>query len=196
MSIVSATAALLSEFRPKNTINGYCAPLSVEAGQLIDFFISSRADYEVYIVQLCDVQDGSSNVAAGRELAKLPNGRHQYQITSTRAWQIGCGWQRTQQFQVPASYTSGLYAAECRVSDGSTFHIAFVVRPSPGTQNPILVLANTNTWNAYNNWGGYSRYTGNRDREISSLSFARPNPNTSANYEDSRDAHLIPFPYH
>src|SRR5207237_998408 len=38
----------------------------------------------------------------------------------------------------------------------------------------FLVVANTNTWNAYNAWGGQSNYTSNGDGVL--LSFERPNP--------------------
>ncbi|MEO6571781.1 MAG: N,N-dimethylformamidase beta subunit family domain-containing protein, partial [Ilumatobacteraceae bacterium] len=49
-----------------------------------------------------------------------------------------------------------------------TAYAGFVVRPSAPTGAPLLVLG-TNTWNAYNNWGGCSLYTGGKQ-----VSFHRP----------------------
>ena len=189
MSIAAISAACLSEFRPKDAINGYCSPFSVEAGQVLEFFISSRVEYQIYICRLTDIAEGAARVAPEFELTNLPKSLPRFQRTSLRAWQDGCQWQSTDKFQVPTSYHSGLYAAECRGTDGSTWHVTFAVRPSAiANQEPILVLANSNTWNAYNDWGRVSRYT--RDREISAVNFERPNPYASSNYEAASDAHL------
>ncbi|HEY9708419.1 MAG TPA: N,N-dimethylformamidase beta subunit family domain-containing protein, partial [Oculatellaceae cyanobacterium] len=60
----------------------------------------------------------------------------------------------------------------------------------PTKRSFYAVLGNTNTWNAYNNWGGYSRY--DKDREITLTSFERPNPFTSPTiaYDYSHPCHL------
>ena len=43
---------------------------------------------------------------------------------------------------------------------GATTEIVFVVRPArTAHRNALLVLANTNCWNAYNEWGGRYNYT-------------------------------------
>jgi hypothetical protein len=192
MSIAAISAACLSEFRPKNSLNGYCAPLSVGAGEFVEFFVSSRVSFQTFIIRLTDVADGADGVAPELELEldELAAKPAQFQRAGLRVWQDGCGWQATHRFQIPLTYASGLYAAECRGSDGSICHITFTVRPAKSSGNRVLVFANTNTWNAYNDWGGQSRYT-RRDREIFRLSFDRPNPHASPNYESQTDAHLV-----
>ena len=53
----------------------------------------------------------------------------------------------------------------------------FVVRPAPTAERAkLLVLANTNCWNAYNAWGGRSNYS--VANSGITLSFERPNPET------------------
>lgn len=188
MSVAAISAACLSEFRPKNSLNGYCVPQSVGAGEFVEFFISSRVSFQTFIIRLTDVADGAAIVGQNLELTELAAKPAQFQRAGLRVWQDGCGWQATHRFQIPLTYASGLYAAECRGTDGSICHITFTVRPSSLSGNRVLVLANTNTWNAYNDWGGQSRYT--RDREIFRLSFERPNPYASPNYESQTDAHL------
>jgi hypothetical protein len=73
---------------------------------------------------------------------------------------------------VPGDWNSGIYAAECVVPGMSPAPIVFVVKPA-GTPAEFLTLANTNTWNAYNDFGGISKYTSPPGAE---LSFMRPNP--------------------
>jgi len=52
---------------------------------------------------------------------------------------------------------SGLYYFQARTESGAYFAFPWVVAPVR-PQAPIAVLAATNTWNAYNNFGGRSNY--------------------------------------
>ena len=90
-------------------------------------------------------------------------------------------WEMSFSLEVPADLPSGIYAAKC-MDDDETIYIPFIINPTPHCRNRFLVLANTNTWNAYNDWGGYSRYYEVRDfanfpdiRTSRDLSFLRPN---------------------
>jgi N,N-dimethylformamidase len=73
--------------------------------------------------------------------------------------QTGMQWKmppHPQQF-VEAPEQSGLYYLWAKTPSGKTFSFPWVVAPSvPKTK--IAVLASTNTWNAYNNYGGRSNY--------------------------------------
>jgi hypothetical protein len=77
--------------------------------------------------------------------------------------QSGMQWNRhgylfphVQQF-VEAPEESGLYYLWARTPSGSAFSFPWVVAPS-APKAKIAVLASTNTWNAYNNYGGRSNY--------------------------------------
>jgi N,N-dimethylformamidase len=52
---------------------------------------------------------------------------------------------------------SGLYYLWAKTPSGEAFSFPWVVAPAR-PQAPIAVLASTNTWNAYNNFGGRSNY--------------------------------------
>jgi N,N-dimethylformamidase len=107
--------------------------------------------------------------------------------------------------RVIAPERSGLYTFHAETRSGAFFTFPWVVAPS-APQAKIAVLAATNTWNAYNNFGGRSnyihstglplhptvnarlelrRYTGNfvewepPDEEYKPLSFDRPEPGNS-----------------
>jgi len=77
--------------------------------------------------------------------------------------QTGVDWNRhgypsphIQQF-VTAPERSGLYYLWARTPSGKTFSFPWVVAPKQPTAK-MAVLASTNTWNAYNNFGGRSNY--------------------------------------
>jgi hypothetical protein len=52
---------------------------------------------------------------------------------------------------------SGLYYLWAKTPSGEKFSFPWVVAP-PRPQEKVAVLASTNTWNAYNNYGGRSNY--------------------------------------
>ena len=90
----------------------------------------------------------------------------------------GCGWPAAVTIPVGADWMSGVYVVTLRAHgaqpDRATGYAMFVVRAAPVSGksgvsgNPLLVVA-TNTYNAYNNWGGRSLYTGGHQ-----VSFDRP----------------------
>ena len=77
--------------------------------------------------------------------------------------QSGVGWNRrgygsphhTQLATAPEE--SGLYFFHARGASGAFFSFPWVVAPA-APRSSIAVLASTNTWNAYNNFGGRSNY--------------------------------------
>jgi hypothetical protein len=159
----------LHVFTAESLLEGYCFPLSVFPGENITFMVSSPSAYQITFVRFKrhDAQHDAIPVAAP---VPRPGG---VQPVQPDAWANGCGWTASFNFQVPVDWASGIYAAECSRGDAHTFRIAFVVKPRPENRGDFAVLANTNTWNAYNDWGGRSKYT---DPPATSLSFLRPNP--------------------
>jgi hypothetical protein len=77
---------------------------------------------------------------------------------------------------VPPGAKSGVYAARCTDPSGEPTYICFVVPPGSGPRGEIAVLANTNTWASYNDWGGRSKYSAPAGAV---LSYSRPNPTIS-----------------
>lgn len=70
----------------------------------------------------------------------------------------GCRWLVTFKLAIPDSWLSGAYKAEFNTSLGTQTVIFFVRERSPGTYSKALVVPSTNTWNAYNSYGGRSLY--------------------------------------
>jgi N,N-dimethylformamidase len=69
--------------------------------------------------------------------------------------QAGVGWRETGRVVAPSE--SGLYYFFAEGENGGFFSFPWVVAPAaPASQ--LAVVASTNTWNAYNNFGGRSNY--------------------------------------
>src|SRR6185503_16548583 len=85
----------------------------------------------------------------------------------------GCGWPTSFRFKIPTDWKSGYYNVALTAEDrGGEFvqrgrrtaasEAFFVVRAAePGKSSKILIQLCTNTYNAYNNWGGHCLYAFN-----------------------------------
>jgi hypothetical protein len=186
VAIGAISQVLLSSIPSTDVVEGYCWPLSVSPGDSIDFFISAANSYNLDYVRLSDLDENGS----GAPLLSRGKQRALVQPAYDNAWRDGCGWEATSQLIVPTGWPSGLYAARLTSTDSTnaqpTF-IVFVVKPKDTMRGNYLLLANTLTWNAYNEWGRRSRYTDSGN--IFWLSFMRPNPTASPLYPD---IHLLP----
>jgi len=85
---------------------------------------------------------------------------------------------------ITAPERSGLYYLWAKTPSGREFSFPWVVAPS-SPQSRVAVLACTNTWNAYNNFGGRSNYV-NADR-------LPDRPVVNARLELDRYQNLLPF---
>ncbi len=83
----------------------------------------------------------------------------------------GCGWPAAVKIPTAADWRTGYYQVLVKAADGSRGEAFFVLRsPRPGKQAKILLQLCTNTYNAYNQWGGCSLYAGG----VARVSFERP----------------------
>jgi hypothetical protein len=84
----------------------------------------------------------------------------------------GCGWPVAVTVPIGANWRSGFYLVTLKAHDApaerALGYAGFVVGAAAKRARALLVLA-TNTYNAYNTWGGKSLYTGGWR-----VSFARP----------------------
>lgn len=161
-------------------IDGYTHQLSYAPGEEIEFRVStSAAHYSLEIARL----------GATREVvfsqAELPGAAHPI---PENASSHGCGWPTSFTLTVPETWQSGYYEGTLRATDsGGTYvyrnrrttesTLFFIVRPAkPGVNTPILLQLSTNTYNAYNNWGGFSLYGyhGQSQLQGNRVSFDRP----------------------
>ena len=149
-------------------VEGYADRQSYQAGDVVEMRCSSRAPSVTASV----ARVGREHVEVWRGEG-IVIGEHPY---PDDAYASGCGWPVAFTIDVDPAWPSGFYEVSLRAdgADGETDETSaseafFVVRPSKASSaDAILVLA-TNTYNAYNQWGGKCMYSG-----ATKLSFDRP----------------------
>ncbi len=132
----------------RETVTGYCWPQSVRPGEQVQLHMSSSGARPVRVEV--------ARVGAQREIvfasAAVATEEHEIPKTSSST---GCAWPAALVVQVDPSWRSGYYevAMEIDVEDKVRRDYAFfVVRPG-GTERIVIALS-TNTWHAYNDFGG------------------------------------------
>ena len=143
-------------------VEGYAGRVSYAAGEDLTFHVSTTAPgFAVEIVRLGAKAEvvWSTNGVPGREFP-VPEDASSH----------GCRWPAVLSLKIPTEWRSGYYHVNLRVRDGGgkyTHRNArtaeagcyFVLRPSdPGKASKVLLQLSTHTYNAYNNWGGFSLY--------------------------------------
>ena len=167
LAVLLLIAAPSSAQIPVYAEGGYADKHSVAAGGTIAFHIASASS--PFKVEIFDV-------TAPYSVLQTINGLSSSANDCTDDWENGCLWPVTTTFTVPTVWKPGFYAARFPTSRG-TRHIFFVVRAtSPGAHAPIVILQNSNTDTAYNDFAGKSVYdsrsTNNQRAHI--VSFDRP----------------------
>ncbi len=137
-------------------LEGYCWPQSVLPGEAVDLHVSTNAS-----------GFGVEVVRGGTDLVWRTDGLTgaAYPIPGD-ASSVGCGWPRSVTIPVGDGWRSGYYSVTLTTGDERA-DAFFVVRPS--VRSPILLVLSTATYQAYNDWGGPSLYTGG-----TRVSFERP----------------------
>lgn len=145
-------------------IEGYAGALSCRAGESVPLHVSTTAATFDVVVERWGaerVEVWSAEGVAGASVAAPAD-----------ADSAGCHWPESLTVDTASDWTPGFYLVTLTAAGATTgrdvAHAGFVVRPTQPTQRALLVLA-TNTWNAYNTWGGKSLYTGGHR-----VSFRRP----------------------
>lgn len=143
-----------------DTMLGYLWPKWVRSGERSEFRVHAAEPLRLSLwryglrkeqVQLLGWFD---DVGAGAARQIIPDGDF---TPHGAGWnKVGYGSLHHAQL-VTAPQRSGLYYVHARGRSGAFFGFPWIVAPRQ-PQAAIAVLASTNTWNAYNHWGGRSNY--------------------------------------
>jgi phosphodiesterase/alkaline phosphatase D-like protein len=157
------------------TLQGFATDISVNVGQVINFKISTDAtSYTIGIYRLGYYAGlGARNVATVIPSATLPQTQPAC-LTDTTTRLVDCGnWAVSASWTVPTTAVSGMYVALLKRPDtNGVSQIVFIVRNDASTST-LLYQASDTTWQAYNNYGGYSLYLGSPPAY--KVSYNRPN---------------------
>ena len=141
-----------------DTIQGFATDISVNKGERIDFKINTPA--AAYTIDIYRTGyyggNGARKIASVTPSAGLPQAQPACLFDEATSL-VDCGnWRVSASWNVPAGAVSGVYVAHLVRSDtGGDSHIIFVVRDDSSTSKVLFQTSDT-TWQAYNNWGGYS----------------------------------------
>lgn len=151
---------------------GYAQRVSFRPGDDIYLYVHSRyprMDVDVFKV--------------GRFLELVSSLRDvpvQEQLRFAQAARDGAGFKKTVSITGTGAWDSGLYFARLKTPQTTSFVTFTISQPVLSMRKDTVVLASTNTWNAYNEWGGASHYMYKEVNEServmeTHLSFLRPN---------------------
>jgi N,N-dimethylformamidase len=143
-------------------IIGYMWPKWVRSGETAEYRIHSTEPYQLSLWRYGQKRELIQTITwvdehgpqANRQI--LPDG----DFTQTGVQWNTIGYSAAPRLAAPER--TGLYYLWARTPSGKSFSFPWVVAPAK-PQARIAVMASTNTWNAYNNYGGRSNYV-NPDR--------------------------------
>ncbi|MBT2231288.1 DUF4082 domain-containing protein [Nonomuraea sp. NEAU-A123] len=164
-------------------IQGYATDISINKGTTVNFKVDTDAtDYRLDIYRIGYYSGmGARKIATVEPSATLPQVQDTC-VSDTVTGLVDCGnWVVSASWAVPGTAVSGVYIAKLVREDG-TFgesQITFVVRDDTRGAD-VLVQTSDATWQAYNNYGGNSLYTGSPAGRAFKVSYNRPFNNRSA----------------
>lgn len=142
------------------TIQGFATDISVNAGQVINFKISTPATaYHIDIYRLGYYGgNGGRYITTIQPSVQLPQTQPAC-LTDAATALYDCGnWGVSASWPVPSNAVSGVYiAAPVRNDTGGASQMVFIVR-NDTRHSDILLQTSDETWHAYNPYGGHSLY--------------------------------------
>ncbi len=153
-------------------IQGFATDISVNRGSTIGFKVKTTAsNYRMDIYRM-----GYYGGLGARKITSIDVTTATSQpacLTQSTTGLIDCGnWTQTASWAVPSTAVSGIYFANL-VSGTNNSHITFIVRDDASTSDVFFQTSDT-TWQAYNNYGGNSLYTGSPAGRAYKVSYNRP----------------------
>jgi hypothetical protein len=139
------------------TVSGYCWPQSAEAGERVALHLASSGAAPVTI-EVARIGEHRTVVVRAPD---VPVDDHPVPEDASAN---GCGWPAAFEITVADEWASGYYEVTLTATvDGRELRSCafFVVRPAVGQPKaPMLLVLGTNTWHAYNDFGGRNLYNG------------------------------------
>jgi hypothetical protein len=179
------------------SILGYATDISVNQGDTVHFKVSTSATaYHLDIYRMGYYQGlGARRVASVAPSAALPQAQPPC-LTDATTGLVDCGnWAESATWNVPTSAVSGIYFAKLVRSDtGGASHIVFIVRADASSSDLLFQTSDT-TWQAYNDYGGNSLYSGGPVGRAYKVSYNRPFNDRDSNLSGSKNSWVFTVEY-
>ena len=154
-----------------HAVEGYSDKVSYFPGDNIELYIHSlKEDIGITLINLN---------APERVVLSFANVKVKKQNYTSCSFMKGCLWDKSFEFALPENLASGYYSINL-IDGENKSAVSFIVKEKNPSKE-IVVLASTNTWQAYNAWGGASfyKYLYDHPENITTspnVSYLRPNP--------------------
>jgi hypothetical protein len=138
-------------------LEGYADRVSVLPGEEVSLLVSTTSTSFRVVAYRLGWYDGGT----GREVwasDEIDGEEQQEPTVSPRTHTVVAPWEPSLSVSTDG-WAPGLYLFKLTSAEGTEFHIPLVVR-SESTSGRVALVAPVATWQAYNDWGGYSLYTG------------------------------------
>ena len=168
-----------------SSIQGFATDMSVNVGATEGFKIDTAASsYRLDIYRMGYYGgDGARKIAT---VAPTVLNNQPACLSDSTTGLVDCGnWTRNASWSVPADAVSGIYFAHLVRTDGTSgdSHVFFVVR-NDSSGSKLLFQTSDTTWQAYNQYGGNSLYTGSPAGRAYKVSYNRPFTTAATGNED------------
>jgi hypothetical protein len=168
-NLLAASSGWIYTGKDDTAIQGYCDHPSYSVGDTITFYASTKIASTGYSIKvyrlgwyggtggrLLTTISGLVGVAQGYyDGSVLQSCPTAYIDSSTHL--IEAGWASSATWAIPGGTTTGLYLAMFSDANGKQSACSFVIKGN--TTADYVVIVPACTYQAYNEWGGYSLYT-------------------------------------
>jgi hypothetical protein len=175
-------------YYPSAQVWGYADRHSVVAGETFDLMLSTRPGAPSFTGRVEMLRIGHPAVGGERELVWRSSQTISVgcQDVSSTAAAIGPGWEPTLRAVSTAGWRTGYYTVDLVNGDDGhrELDVAYIVVTDPKRSGDILVKLGTNTYQAYNSWGGQSLYASDLYHLRGQIvAFDRPTPPSFLEYD-------------
>jgi hypothetical protein len=178
-----------------NQVKGYASASSVNVGGALTFYVTVNPSqtftidfYRLgYYAGLGGRLMQSVGPLTGVQQPACP-------VTDAATHLVACSWSAGYTLNVPATWTDGIYFAVLTNANHYQNYVPFVVRNDQRTA-ALLYQESVNTYQAYNNWGGYSLYSYNSQGGVPAykVSFDRPYADDGSGDYFGWEVYMVPW---
>ncbi len=146
-------------------IEGYANNVSAQVGDVVTLRVNTKAaTFHVEAYRMGYYQGiGARRVWQSAEVAGV---RQAPPVLIAPTNTVECAWTPSIQFTIDATWPPGAYLLKLVGVTGEQGFVPLCVRDD-SSGSAILVQQSVTTWQAYNRWGGYSLYYGNKSGALS-----------------------------
>jgi len=146
-------------------IEGYTDKVSAQVGETVTLRVSTKAPtFHVEAYRMGYYQGiGARRVWSS---AEVPGARQAAPVLLAPTNTVECGWTPSMRVAIDRTWPPGAYLWKLVGATGEQGLIPFCVRDD-SSDAAILVMHGVTSWQAYNRWGGYSLYYGNKGGALS-----------------------------